>query len=132
MTTETQGERMKLTKRLQAVLDRWGTAIRKPPTQVYHMTHRTTTPVEPLVFAVFETLIKAVYGENISSPPVAFENCSWEEYLANQHHWYSRIAAANGFTLKRAGLPSQKQCYEDYHYCRSMILKANLYYKLLD
>jgi hypothetical protein len=124
---------MKLTKKLEVILKRWNTKIRREPSVVVHATSGRRTTVEPLAFAVYETAIKAVFALNQSMPPQEFVNVTWEENLAQERRWYGMIAAKDGFVLPEITPATDPDtCYADWTYCRQLILREGLYYELLD
>jgi hypothetical protein len=124
---------MKLTRKLQSVLNRWNTAIRPQPSVVVHEVYGVNTTVEPLIFAVYETAIKAIYALEQTEPPYKITNRTWGRHLAESKQWYERIASKDGFELPEITADIQpKQCYSDWIYCRNLIIRKGLYYRLLD
>jgi hypothetical protein len=126
---------VKLTKKLQACLARWGTVVRGQPTTVRHLVTGKVTQVPPVTFAVYETLMKAVYVSNVAAVPFEFTNCSWEEHLQNTERHYRAIARKDGFVLPTVGGTDERvsrKAAEDYAYCRRLIIEADGYFALLD
>ena len=124
---------MKMTKRLADCLRRWGTVVRERPTVVTHLVYGTTTEVDPLTFAVYETCIKAVYACNQSSPLVELADCSWREFLEQGKRHYAAVAAKDGFRLPAITADTDpNRCHADYAYCRQLVVDAGLYHQLLD
>lgn len=90
---------VKLTKKLQACLAGWGTVVRGEPTSVRHLVTGKVTQVPPVTFAVYETLMKAVYVSNMAAVPFEVANFSWEEHRQNTERHYRAIAQKDGFVL---------------------------------
>ncbi len=131
---KTVGE-VKLTKKLQECLARWGTAVREGPTTVRHLVTGHVTQVPPVAFAVYEALMKAVYVSSTAAVPYEFANYSWEEHLQNTERHYRAIARKDGFVLPTVNGTDEKvsrKAAEDYAYCRRLIAEAGGYYALLD
>lgn len=124
---------MKITKRLQTVLDRYNVKLRVGHSQVRHMTTGKVTDCEPLAFAVFDAAIKAVYLSNALHP-------DWPKMCEAGHgRHYQAIAVSNGFPLPDPSGVSDnnretigRRAARDYQYCASLNADAGLYFDLLD
>jgi hypothetical protein len=125
--------RLKLSKKLQGVLHRWNTTIRPQPSVVVHEVYAISTTVEPLMFAVYETAIKAIYALKQTEPPYELTDKTWETHLAESKQWYERIASQDGFELPEITADiDRKKCYTDWILCRNLIIRNGLYDRLLD
>jgi hypothetical protein len=114
---------MKMTKKLAAIFKKYKVALRDHDSEVYHPVYRTTTQIDPLQFAAYETAIKAQY-------------VAWKSHPATQNHTdgFKRIAFKDGFVLPSGDFTQADgiQASKDLGYCTHLIGKDGLYYALLD
>lgn len=124
---------MKLTKKLQKLLDKWQTNLRQTPQVVTHQGSGERAEISPLQFAVYETALKALSTHYFV-----------ELRLRDNRHWaietlvyYHGVAGRNDIHLPWIDDKqiTQKHCdstANDYNYCCGLIIKDGLYYQLLD
>lgn len=125
MKTQTKTKPIRMTKQLREILEVYGVTLRKTHTQVKHPTYDTVTDCDPTTFAVFQTVITTIYLLTAQLGPKSY--CQWYEQIARDH----------GFTLPDpntiGGLAFDlDQIRLDHDYCVDLIVKAGLYYELLD
>ena len=122
---------MKLTKKLETLFKRYEVELRSEPTSVTHKMTGVKTACDPVIFAVFETLVKAEFatlrsGRRMREP-------------LQQHggrSWLDQIAVENDFNIhtevSRTDSRTADQCQEDKRHCVQVITDAGLYHALLD
>ena len=131
----------KLTSKLLGVFSRYRVTLRKKNSTVRHATYGTKTICTPVVFAAFETIIKANHVNHLAAralnpePPPNVIVIGSDPLI-----WYHSLADRNGFALlklnedlTRADLVKAIELTDaDSRYCARQIAKIGLYMDLLD
>jgi len=120
---------IKLTKKLQAFLDRYGIEVPDDNQAVRHVMYGTETEVSGIVFAVFRLAVTTQYLCWMLWNPDDVAEC--------QH--FERIAESNGFALPEITdemlldrSSEIKRHDAAYQHSRSLIADSSLYHKFLD
>ena len=131
----------KPTSKLLGVFSRYHVTLRKKNSTVRHATYGTKTICTPVVFATFETIIKANHLNHLAAKTLNPEPSPNVIFIGSDPIlWYSSIADRNGFALLKLdeGLTTAdlvkviERTDEDSGYCSRLIAKIGLYMDLLD
>lgn len=126
---------IKRTKRLEALLEKYGVKLRTTESVVEHLTYRTKTTVPPLEFAVFEAAVKALDASWLAAAGNAGSLTVGSQVIRYDRQWHRHIATINGFALLdeiTPGMAASRDYALDNHYFSNLLKEAGLYYDLLD
>lgn len=115
---------MKLTKKMQQTFERYQIALRDSNTTVTHQVTGEITDCPPIVFALFELVVKCQYvgGSLCPDPQIADFFMSGSQILA----------ARNGITLVAIDTVTAKQVQSDNLWAVGKVREAGYYFQLLD
>lgn len=118
-----------MTKKLEAICKRYGVTLRKRQSKAIHVMTKHEIDCDPVTFAAFEAAIQAVYRCNLQY----FVENGWNDYILH----YQRIATVNDFALPALcdidpHEEKRRRAAEDYRYCAHLLMRAEVYYALLD
>lgn len=130
MTTQTE---IKLTKKMQTLLKRYGIVTRKQPTTLKHFVSGKEMVCSPTVFAVYELALNSNFAATtlaqVLNPAIPVAAVDHYRKLARLSTPPIELSEPE---VRYASRKIIEQHSETYHACCQCIAKAGIYYELLD